>query len=438
MAEDRIPSRLLSLYRASGTLLRPGLDLMHAVRVRRGKEDPDRRGERHGIASLPRPDGPVAWVHASSVGETNSALQLIADMTRRGIGVVLTTGTVTSAEIARAQLPPGAVHQYVPYDIAPYVSAFLDTWRPDLAVLVESEVWPLTLSELGNRSIPVVVVNGRMSQRSAAKWRRFRSFSRQVFCNITLCLTQSDRDAELFAELGAGSARAVGNLKFDRQPPAFDPCALDALRAEIGDRLVWIAASTHAGEEALALQAHGRILQRAPDALLILAPRHPARGEEIAALAARAGHTIAVRSRHQSPGRDATVYLADTIGELGLLYRLAALAFVGGSFADRGGQNPVEPAQLGVPVIHGPRVRNFQGIYRDLDQAGGAQCCPTREDFVSRVVALAFDEVARAALADNARRHVAGQRGALGRTVDALTPFLLPLARPASDPVRAR
>ena len=417
-------SLILGAYRVTGHILRPVLDVLIARRIRRGKEDPRRRDERYGMASIARPDGPLVWVHAASVGETLSAMPVIQEIVGRDISVLLTTGTVTSAKIASDQLPDGAFHQYVPLDVEPYVRRFLDTWKPDLAMFVESEIWPLTLSELGERSVPVVTVNGRMSPRSANHWKRIKRFSDQVFSNIDLCLAQSEHDAAMFAQLGVVRARATGNLKFDRDPPPCDQAALESLRESVGDRRVWIAASTHPGEEDLALSAHQFVLARNSRSLLIIAPRHPERGTEIADAAREKGYSIAVRSRGEIPDEKTQVYVADTIGDLGLLYRLSELAFVGGSFADRGGQNPVEPAQLGIPVIHGPRVRNFKSIYKDLNDAGGAVRCRSEGEFGAGVADLLFDNDKREILAGNARGYVGSQRGALKRTIKALTPFL--------------
>ncbi|MEM8811525.1 MAG: 3-deoxy-D-manno-octulosonic acid transferase [Pseudomonadota bacterium] len=426
-------STVFRIYRQAGYLIKPALTLLLDQRTKRGKEDRTRRDERFGVASRKREPGPLVWVHAASVGETNAALPIIQAIADRGLQVLLTTGTVTSAKVAEEVLPDLAFHQYVPFDVAPSIRRFLDTWAPDLALFVESEIWPLTLAELGDRSVPVVIVNGRMSQRSATQWQRAKAFSRHVFGNIDLCLAQTEKDADLFSQLGVVSARALGNLKFDRDPLPVDTDTLAALKETIGERPVWIAASTHPGEEDLALQAHATLREKAKDALLILAPRHPQRGSEIEASAKAAEMTVAVRSRQESPGPETSVYLADTIGDMGLLYRVSDLAFVGGSFTDRGGQNPVEPAQLGVPVIHGPNVRNFKEIYGNLNNVGGALRCEAERDFSSAVAHLLFDPDRRAGLARNAETYVMGQRGALRRTLEALTPFLEPLSEPVRD-----
>ncbi|MEM1048825.1 MAG: 3-deoxy-D-manno-octulosonic acid transferase [Pseudomonadota bacterium] len=420
-------SRVLSLYRNAGYLLAPALGLLLDRRTRRGKEDPARRDERYGIASVQRPPGPLVWVHAASVGETNAVIPVIQAIAERGLAILLTTGTVTSAAIARDALPAGAIHQYVPFDVEPYVTRFLDHWSPDLALFAESEIWPLTLAQLGDRSIPVVILNGRISARSAAHWSRSPRFSGEVFGNIDLCLAQSERDATLYAGLGVVSARAVGNLKFDRDAPPFDAEALAHLKDVLAGRRAWIAASTHQGEEALALTAHAALMQSNPDALLILVPRHPQRGPDVAQLVKIEGLTAAIRSAGDEPSRNVSVYIADTIGDLGLLYRLSEMAFVGGSFVERGGQNPVEPAQLNVPILHGPNVRNFKDIYRDLNEVGGALRCDDAEVFRDVVLSLWSDVDRRRTIAEQAAAYVREQRGALARTLDALTPFIDPL-----------
>lgn len=415
---------VLATYRSAGRLASPLVDLFLAARRRAGKEDPARRGERRGVASLPRPDGRLVWVHAASVGETLAVLGLVERLAATGAGVLVTTGTVTSAEIAATRLPAGARHQYVPVDVGAWVGRFLDHWRPDLAIFVESEIWPATIHALATRSIPQVVVNARVSARSARRWRLLDGLPDALFGRLALALAQTPGDAERLADLGVARVAVTGNLKFDGRPLGVDAAELARLGAAIAGRPTWVAASTHAGEEALVAAAHRRLRTDLPGLLTVLAPRHPQRGDEVRALLAEAGLAVASRSRGETPDAATDVYLADTIGEMGLVYRLAPVAFVGGSLVPHGGQNPIEPARLGVAVLHGPHVRNFADLYRELDAAGGATAVGDLDALVAALAAAHADPAALAASVERARAVVERSTGALDRTVAALAPWL--------------
>jgi 3-deoxy-D-manno-octulosonic-acid transferase len=421
---DVLGELALAVWRGVGRVLAPGLSIVLERRTRRGKEDPARRHERLGRPRLPRPDGPLVWVHAASVGETNSVLALIERLTAAGFAVLLTTGTVTSARIAAERLPAGAFHQYVPLDVAPFLDRFLDHWRPGLALFVESEIWPTTIDRVSRRAVPLVLVNARMSEGSFARWRRLDGLPRALFGRFTAALAQAPADGERLAALGVGAVAVTGNLKFDGAPLGHDPQALAALRRAIGERRTWLAASTHPGEEAVAIEAHRAARAHMPDLLTVIAPRHPERGDALRADFAELGLVVASRSRGEMPGPRTDVYLADTIGEMGLVYRLAPIAFVGGSISPRGGQNPIEPARLDVVVLHGPSTHNFAEIYRDLDARGGATAIADAESLAREVVALSDDGPRRAASIRAARDVVEASVGALDRTIAALAPHL--------------
>lgn len=414
----------LFVYRQAGRLLTPALAVMLALRTRAGKEDPNRRDERLGRAPLARPDGPLVWVHAASVGETISVLALVDRLIAGGDTVLLTTGTVTSAGIAAERLPAGALHQYVPLDVLPYVRRFLDHWRPRLAIFVESEIWPTTLGELARRAVPQVLVNARISGRSAGRWSRVGGLARAIFGRLTLALAQSVADGERLAALGAAHVVVTGNLKFDGLPLTADEAELARLRAAIGDRPSWLAASTHAGEEAIAGEVHRALHSRLPELLTVIAPRHPTRGDELRAHFAERGLAVASRSRGETPTAATDVYLADTIGEMGLIYRLAPLAFIGGSLIERGGQNPIEPARLGRVVLHGPSSYNFADTYRELDADGATREVSDGAELAAAVAELLGDSTARERMIERADRVVARSTGAVDRTMAALAPFL--------------
>lgn len=414
----------LAVYRGAGTLSRPALHLLLDLRTRSGKEDPRRRGERLGRASVDRPDGAVVWVHAASVGETIAVLPLVGRLVERGQTVLLTSGTVTSAAIAAERLPAGAIHQYVPLDVAAWIGRFLDHWRPHLAITVESEIWPTTVAELARRGIPQVLVNARMSERSARRWARLGGLPRALFGRFALALAQSPADGERYAALGVARVAVSGNLKFDGAPLAVDAAELARLEAAMGDRPRWVAASTHPGEEEIVAEAHLRLRERLPGLLTVLAPRHPARGDEVRALLTERGLGVAMRSRGESPDPATDVFLTDTIGEMGLIYRLAPLAHVGGSLVPRGGQNPIEPARLGRAVVHGPHTFNFLDVYRELDAVGGARPVTEAASLAEAVALLIDDPAARARQIAEAAALVDRCTGALDRTMIALDELL--------------
>lgn len=425
MAELPGPSGggLTPVWRVVGRLARPLLWGLLAVRTARGKEDRGRRGERFGKPSRPRPAGPLIWVHAASVGEFSAVLPLVEAMVGRGIAALVTTGTITSARIAADRLPAGAVHQFVPLDVAPYVSRFLDAWRPAAALFVESEVWPVALGETARRGIPRIVVNARLSARSYRRWRKLPATAHAMFGAVDLVLAQSEDDGERFAGLGATTVEVTGNLKVDGPPPPADADELAALTALVGTRPRWVAASTHRGEDEIVAAAHRLIAASRPDTLTILVPRHPERGARIVEMVTAAGLGVALRSRGEPIRPDTAVYVADTIGELGLFYRLAPVAFVGGSLVERGGQNPIEPARLGAAVLAGPNVANFAALYGDLADAGALATVTDADSLAAAVGALLDDPAAAEAAARNAAAVADRHAGALARTLSRLSPL---------------
>lgn len=425
---------LLPLWRYAGFVARPALKLVLAVRTANGKEDPARRGERFGRASAPRPAGNLVWVHAASVGEITAALPLVEALTARGHNVLATTGTVTSARVAAERLPAGAVHQFVPLDIVPYLSRFLDYWRPSAALFVESEIWPTTIGELERRGIPRIVVNGRMSERSHGGWRRWPGAARALFGELTACLAQTSADAERFSDLGVKNVHISGNLKFDVAPLPIDEAELAALKAALNGRPCWVAASTHAGEEDMVAFAHARLSARWPDLLTFVVPRHPERGPAIAQRLNPAGQgdSVALRSRRDPITPNTRFYVADSIGEIGLFFRLSPVAFVGGSLVDIGGHNPIEPIRLDAAVVSGPHVSNFRSIYADLGNAGGIVSVEDGDMLAHAVGGLLSDPKSAQASVALAKAVLDQHSGSVGRTLDVLTPFLGPATERAA------
>lgn len=393
-------------------------------RIAAGKEDPARIGERFGVASAARPDGRLVWVHAASVGETNAAMALVRRIAEKGWRILFTTATLTGAEVAASKLPAGAVHQFVPFDVERAVRGFLAHWRPELALFVESELWPLTIARLAEAGVPQIIVNGRLSERSFEKWRRHKWLAEEMFAPVALCLAQSEADGERFRAVGMREVSVTGNLKFDVPPPGADPTALAALHSAIGRRPIWVAASTHEGEEALAGEAHRALKAASPDLLTIIVPRHPTRGEAIAAALRESGLAVARRSAGEPVVAGTDIYLADTLGELGLFYRIAPIAFLGGSLVAHGGQNPIEAVELNAAILHGPHVHNFTEVFAALDEAGGGEKVGDLAALVASLRRLLADKSRVAAMAGRGKAALRPFAGALARTLTALRPYL--------------
>jgi len=429
---------MLSLYRWATTLGGPAIQFYLSRRMAMGKEDPQRFGERLGRPGLPRPSGPVVWVHAASVGESISVLPLIVRVRARrpDSTVLLTTGTVTSARLMAERLPAGAMHQFVPVDRVGYVRGFLDHWRPDLALWAESEFWPNLIGETAKRRIPIVLVNGRVSDRSFARWRRHRGTIKKLLGGFRLCLGQSQADAERLRELGAPAVASPGNLKLAAPPLPADPAKLADLQGQIAGRPVWVAASTHAGEEALGGRVHRQLAPSHPGLLTLIVPRHPERGAGIAQELAADGLVVARRSAGGRITEATDVYVADTIGELGIFYRLADVAFIGKSLVPLGGQNPLEAACLDCAVLFGPHMANFREIAARLKESGGAEEVADEAALVAVLGRLLTDDEARRAQAAAASAFAKSEAQVLERIVERLAPFLEDL--PGTEDRRAR
>ena len=427
-----------ALYRLITTSASPLILAVLARRRARGKEDRARQGERLGIARRKRPDGPLIWLHGASVGESISALPLINRILedRPDLNILVTTGTVTSARLMEERLPRGAFHQYAPVDRAAWVARFLDHWRPDLALWMESELWPNLVRETQRRGVPMALINGRMSARSLRGWRRFSGLVRSLLRGFELCLVQSRADGARFVVLGARNVDCPGNLKFAAAPLPADDDELARVWDRVGDRPLWLAASTHAGEEAIVAEAHQRLMGRHPDLLTVIAPRHMTRGPDIAAELEATGLTIARRGAGKEIEPNTDIYIADTMGELGLLYRLAGVVFVGGSLVPHGGQNLLEPAQLDCAIVHGPHTENFHEIVAELDAAAASEEVRDARALADTVDRLLADPVLRQRRAAAARDVALAQRDVLDNVMAALAPYLAALLRP--DPSRAR
>jgi len=420
------PGLWLKIYRQLTSAARPIVPLLLGARERRGKEEPERRHERLGRPILPRPEGQLAWFHAASVGETNAILPLMAALAeeRPALSFLLTTGTVTSARLAAGRLPPRAVHQYAPLDAPQYVAGFLEHWRPDLAVFTESEIWPNLILESSTRGVPLALINARMTKRSFRRWRRSPGLARPLFSRFALVLAQNEVLAHRFTQLGAPRAVPAGNLKVDAPPPPVDPVEIERLRPALAGRTLLVAASTHDGEDQIIADAHRELVRSLPSLCTIIAPRHPERGGAITQMLKERGFSVARRSLGHLPDRASEAYVADTIGELGMLYALAPVAFVGGSLVNRGGQNPIEAVRQGAVVLVGPHQQNFGDAYRALISNRGAIVVHSAEEIAEAARRLFLDEAELGSMRMRANAALATISGALPRTIEALLRYL--------------
>ncbi|MEQ8505086.1 MAG: 3-deoxy-D-manno-octulosonic acid transferase [Rhodospirillales bacterium] len=417
---------MLGLYRAITTLGAPLIQVYLGRRIKAGKEDPHRFNERLGIAALARPDGPLIWLHGASVGEAMSLLVLIDRLREAvpGVHILVTTGTVTSARMLAERLPAGVVHQFVPVDRLGYVRRFLNHWQPNLTLWAESEFWPNLITETASQGNPLVLVNGRISAGSFKGWSRVPGFIAGMLGGFALCLGQTEGDAERLRALGALGARSVGNLKFAAAPLPVGADKLAGLKSATQGRPVWLAASTWAGEEDIAWQVHRDLAARHPGLLTIIVPRHPGRGGEVANDLAAQGARVKRRSTGAMPDAATDIYIADTMGELGLFFTLAPVVFMGKSLTAEGGQNLLEPARLDCAVLHGPRMSNFQDMSARMAETGASLPVENGAALGVAVGRLLADPAQAKQLAAQAQAFAQAEAGVIDRLMDELAPYL--------------
>jgi 3-deoxy-D-manno-octulosonic-acid transferase len=427
-----VASASFTLYRAVTSLAGQVAPYLLRQRQMRGKEDGARLTERLGIAGRDRPQGPLIWIHGASVGESLAALPLIDGLLARVPQgqVMVTTGTVTSAALMGERLPRRAFHQFIPIDTPASVKRFLDYWRPDLALWLESEFWPNLIFAAAERKIPLVLVNGRLSERSHRGWTRGRPLAARLLRSFSLCLAQDGATARRLSDLGAKNVLTTGNLKTAAEPLPVDESELAHLRTMIGNRALWLASSTHAGEEVQVLDAHHTLSADSPGLLTIIVPRHPQRGHEVASEARTRGLLTALRSAGDRVDLQTQVYVADTLGELGLFYRLARIVFVGGSLIPHGGQNPYEPARLDCAILHGPNIANFAEPYAALAAHRADETVANSDQLAAAVRRLLHDAGELQRRTDAAKAALEGAKP-LKDTLAALEPVLSRLASDA-------
>jgi 3-deoxy-D-manno-octulosonic-acid transferase len=427
---------LLSLYRGVTALARPAATMILRRRAERGKEIPERLPERLGIAAMPRPEGPLFWFHAASVGETNAVLPLMYELKERhpALNILLTTVTVTSAQIAAERLPPGAIHQFVPLDNPRFCRRFIEHWRPDLGIFTESEIWPNLIVEASGHHVPLALVNARMSEKTFKRWSRLPGLCKPVFSRFDVVLTQNFRFAKRLRGLGVRETTIAGNLKYDAPPPPVNAAAVAELRQAFEGRPVFLAASTHPGEEEMIGRAAELLRTAMPQLLTVIVPRHPERGEAIASLLG-AQHVTARRSVGETIAPETQLYVADTLGELGLFYKLSPLSFIGGSLIEHGGHNPIEAIKLGSAILSGAHTFNFAETYNVMARYEGYKLVTRPEDLAAALQRLFENPAEAEEMKHRASAAIGTLGGALEKTLAALKPYL-PAAQPSAPPVQ--
>lgn len=425
----------LKLYRFFAFVAGPIIDLWFLKRKKNGKEDSKRFNERLGHPGFPRPEGSLIWMHAASVGEIMSVLPLIDHINEKyeDINILVTTGTVTSAKLLDKRLPKRVMHQYVPIDKMPTVIRFLKHWRPDFVLWVESELWPNLIIETNKTGCPMAQINARISKNSFNKWQKCISLSNQILECFAINLSQSEEDQNRFTALGSPNAKYVGNLKYDASPLPASPKETGQLVSMIGNRPIWIAASTHPGEEELLAETHHLLLKEHKSLLLIIIPRHPDRGKEIRDKLDNLELKSSVRSEEGEITEETNVYIANTIGELGIFYRLANIVFMGGSIVEHGGQNPLEAARLQCSLITGIHTENFIKIYHELEENNALIRIHSTDELAEKVDLLLKDHDIQEKLSTTALELIKSKQGVLEKYIEELSPFIHPLSNSKDD-----
>lgn len=421
---------MFGLYRAAATVAGPLIERYLAKRLARGKESAGRLDERRGIASRPRPDGPLVWMHGASVGEAVALLPLIERLhaDRPELTLLITTGTVTSAQVMERRLPEGVIHQFVPVDRPLWVRRFLDHWRPDTAIWIESDLWPNLVLETRARGVPMALVDARMSASSYRGWRRMGFLAHPLFAAFSLILTGGEDQAARFRKLGGRSVRIAPSLKAAGAPPPVDEDAARSLVEGIGDRPVWFAANTHPGEDQVVLDAHRALTAAYPTLLTIIAPRHPDRAPEIADRAARAHLKLESLSDQARPSDETAILLIDGFGHMGTVYaataRTGGVVFLAGSLAPVGGHNPLEAAHAGCALVFGPLMPNNRESADALIAADAATIVTDGAELSARVAALLSDRNGTRAMGARGRAVAETKRAGLETILAELDPLL--------------
>jgi len=388
-------SLALNIYRSLSWGFVPFVRIYFQSRLKKGKEDSLRAQERWGYPSLTRDmKRPLIWVHAVSVGEAVSTLPLLKVLHEecRDAQLLLTTATVTSSKVMAKRLPPYVIHQFAPLDLPQVINRFLEAWEPDLAIGVESELWPNMLTLTQERGIPTLLLNGKLSERSFNHWKWLPSFISPILKKMTFIGAQTREDASRFKALKAPHVEVMPNLKLLSEPLSVDMDTVDILKSEIGNRPHFCAANTHPGEDEVIIEAHLELKKSHPNLLTILVPRHPERAQEIRTQIESSGLKVSQRSLGESITQETDIYLGDTLGEMGLFYTISQIVFLGATLAPKGGHNPIEPAQLGAFVLHGPSTYSNPQLFEHLKKENRAQLINNKDELVSAILAQGFEK----------------------------------------------
>jgi 3-deoxy-D-manno-octulosonic-acid transferase len=407
----------------------PVLKRLLNKRVKLGKEDPERLDERMGTPSIKRPSGKLVWFHAASVGEAQSTLILIDKLSSINpqANFLITTGTVTSAELMSKRLPNQCFHQYIPLDHPKWTKSFIEHFKPDVVFWLESELWPNMLGHIKTKNIPCVLVNARLSERSLKRWQKSKKSAARLLSSFDLILCQTEEDATSYRVLGAENILITDNIKYSAAPLPFEKQALSKIEEAVTKRPLWLYASTHEGEERIAASIHKSLKAQIPELLTIIVPRHPERGKSIEAELIKLDLKVIRRgSQFNLPSTQDDIYIADTLGELGLFYRLSPIACIGRSFSNDGGggHNPIEAAQLDTAILHGPHIQNLKAIYDEIDSYGAALCAGTPEKLEEYIYKLIKDEETLHALQNKASEFSVNKSRILERVVKYIEPIL--------------
>ncbi len=424
-----------TVYKKISKWSAPALRFSLKKRIKAGKEDADRINERYGRASAPRPEGFLIWIHAASVGESQAALILINELNSRfnqQCSFLITTGTRTSAELMAQRLPQNALHQYAPWDHPEWVKAFMDHWQPHVAFWMESELWPNMLSAIKKRHIPCALINARMSKTSFRNWSRIKKAASKMLMTFDTILCQTSQHQEYFRSLGGHNIIVTDNLKYSASPLPYDPKKHSKLVSEIKKRPVWVFASTHKGEETLACKVHKTLKQHHPKLLTIIVPRHPERRDEILHSCAPYELKIQQRTQNLSIAKDTDIYLADTLGELGLFYAASDIAVIGRSFSNDGGggHNPIEAALLDCAVLTGPNHQYQQDLFDMMQNDDAVIIAKDEDDLLTNIDALISNKLMRNKMVKNAKHFAQSKANVINHVIDELEPLFLKINMP--------
>ena len=413
-------------YYALSCVVRPFLGLWLRLRCRIDKEDPRRLREKLGHAAFTRPQGELVWIHAASVGEANAILPLLQRLSDEypKLNILITTVTRTSAELVQRKLPERAFHQFAPLDSPFIIRRFLKHWKPSLAMWVESELWPNMIHQTRRFGCKMLLVNARMSAHSYARWKKLPAVIVRILDQFDRIYPLNERSQEYFRQLGAQDIKSIGNLKYDATVLPADPKASGEIVQMVGGRPRWLAASTHKGEEEMVAQVHRVLKEIHPSLLTMIVPRHRHRGGDIAETLRQKGLIVAQRSRKEPITEETDIYIGDTMGELGIFYRIAGIVLVGGSMIPKGGQNPLEAARLDCALVFGPYMDNFPAIQADFVKENACMIVRDIVQLEEAIEELLYHHEKQEALAEAALKLVESRRGALEALLVELQPYL--------------